>query len=59
MKALTVQELRIGNYVNNGGIQSSVAYLLPNDIVCNVADLEGSMNGEITPIPLTEDWLLR
>jgi hypothetical protein len=56
---MKADELRIGNYVYNGGIESSVAYLLPNDIICNVADFNGSLNGEVTPIPLTEEWLLK
>lgn len=57
--ALSANELRIGNWIFNGGIKSQVAYLLPDNINCTRPDFDGLLNGEITPILLTEEWLLK
>jgi hypothetical protein len=56
---MKAQELRIGNWIYNGGIKSQVSYILLDDINCTIPDIEGVLNGDITPIPLTEEWLLK
>ena len=52
-------ELRIGNYVLSDGIRVEVDGLGIGYEITTTANFEGSCNGKIEPIPLTEEWLVK
>lgn len=62
MKELSSQELRIGNYVEYGGVVNKV-YLLSHIYFqvesTDIPIFKANKNRAARPIPLTEEWLLK
>jgi len=56
---MKASELRIGNYVLSDGGIVEVDELGGCDKITTTANFEGSCNGKIEPIRLTEEWLLK
>ncbi len=50
-------ELRIGNLVLNNGTIAEVECIDKHEGVLTTANFDGNLNGDITPIPLTPEWL--
>lgn len=55
---IKASELRIGNLVHSNGCEVEITALYDQEIQ-TTANFDGSCNGYITPIPLTEEWLVR
>ena len=62
MKELSSQELRIGNFVQYGGVINKVYLISHNYFQVESTDIPtftANKNRAAEPIPLTEEWLLR
>lgn len=56
---MKASELRIGNLVYSNNYPVTVCAIDEDGEITTTSNYEGTLNGDITPIPLTEEWLLK